>query len=167
MRISVLASKDLQAVITRVRGLDREQAKQVRSATQKSVKPIWKESVNGNVTTRLESRVLGRTATTAVRADNVTLRAGHTSARMSGGARVFELTHHAEFGADQSYTRTVPGRGATGQPYKKRTRAQFRPRKRTGYTVYPAAADAIPRIAALWVQTVVRTTYEAFEGGSK
>ena len=34
----------------------------------------------------------------------------------------------------------------------------------TGYVVYPAAAEAIPRIASLWVQTAVRTLHELVEG---
>jgi hypothetical protein len=163
MRISVYGSAELQSVILSMRGMDRALAKQLRAATQRAVKPIWQESVRGNVTSRLENRVLGNTATTLVRDDNVVLRAGASSKRLRGGASVAELVHSAEFGADRKFKRRVDGRGP-GKPYERRTRGQFRPRNLKGYTVYPAAADAIPRIASLWVQTTIRTFLETFEG---
>lgn len=163
MRISAFASAEIQAVILAMRGMDRALAKELRAATQKNVKPIWRESVLGNVSTRLETRVLANTATTLVRDNNVQLKAGASSKRMRGGAAVSDLVHSAEFGANRDFERQVPGRGRTGKPYTRRTRAQFRPRMRKGYVVYPAAADAIPRLASLWVQTTIRTFIEAIE----
>jgi hypothetical protein len=44
------------------------------------------------------------------------------------------------------------------------TTAQFKPRNRSGYVFYPAAKEMIPRLASLWVQTVVKTFADIFEG---
>lgn len=162
MRISVFGSAELQSVILAMRGMDRELAKQLRKATKQSTLPIWQESVRGNVITRQEDRVLASTATVLVRDENVMLKAGASTKRLSGGATVASITHSVEFGADRSYVGTVKGRNG-GQPYKRHTRAQFRPRNIKGNAVYPAAADAIPRIAALWVATTVRTFHEVLE----
>jgi hypothetical protein len=162
MRISVFASKELQAVTIAMRNLDRENAKQLRKATKANVLPIWKESVRGHTTSRLEERVLTQTATVLVRDDNITLRSASSVKRLSGGGTVSDLAHSTEFGAVRD-TRNAEGRNG-GSPYKRQTRNQFRPRNRKGYTVYPAASDAIPRVASLWVSTIVRGIRDAFEG---
>jgi hypothetical protein len=44
------------------------------------------------------------------------------------------------------------------------THAQFRGPRRKGYVFYPAAQEMIPRLASLWVQTVVKMTGDMFRG---
>ena len=75
--------------------------------------------------------------------------------------------HSTEFGADQTAISSYTARWKKGTSYKvtnRHTRRQFRPRNLKGYVVYPAAARIIPRMASLFVQTAVRTFYEAIEG---
>ena len=166
MRLSVFSTSDLQSVILAMRGLDKELAKVIRRETKSVLQPIWQEVVRGNVHDRQQSVVLSQTARTAISNQNVTLTSATIGKPLSGGARPSELAHSVEFGADRNYRRSYQSRSSKGTPYKvhnRRTRSQFLPRNLKGYTVYPAAADAIPRIAALWVQTTVRTFIESFE----
>lgn len=166
MRISVFASKELQAILLTTRELPKEVASRVNKQTKLAADPIWKAEVGQHVHTRLEARVLGSTAVTAVGRNNVTLRAGHKGKALSGGYRPAQLAHHVEFGADQNFTRSYEATSRKGRHYtvhNRHTRRQFRPRNLKGYVVYPAAAGSIPRLASLWFQTVVRATHEAFE----
>jgi hypothetical protein len=50
-----------------------------------------------------------------------------------------------------------------GTEFGSHTYRQFGTRVSKGKVVFPAAAQVIPRIAALWIQTVIRTTYEQIE----
>jgi hypothetical protein len=167
MRISLLASDDLLATVLLLKGVDRELAKQTRAAIKTVTDAEWREAVRGNVATRLETRVLADTARVAVSDQNVTLRAGAIGKPLSGGARPSEIVHSAEFGADQAATASYTANSSKGRAFavkNRHSRRQFRPRNLKGYVVYPAASRIIPRIAALYVQTAVRTIYEALEG---
>ena len=50
-----------------------------------------------------------------------------------------------------------------GKVFTRRRGNRFGPPAKTGHVAYPAARDAIPRIASLWVQTAVRTIHEQIE----
>jgi hypothetical protein len=142
VRISVLNSKELLATVLALRDFDRTLQGTVRKVTRIIGQPEWQKAVAANATTRFEQRVLGDTARMAVSNQNVTLKAGHIGRKLRGGGRPAELFGAAEFGGN---------------------RPQFRRPNRKGYAVYPAAARMIPRFAALWAQTTVRTIHEALE----
>lgn len=162
-RISVFRSPELQGVILALKGMDRELASQVRKHTRSMLTPTWKESLAQHSITRMENRVLVDTARTTVSDQNVTLSAGGLSKRLSGGAKAYELAPLVEFGTDPR--RTTKATSPTGTEYRRAYGSRFRARNRKGYVAYPAAADEIPRLAALWVQTVVRTFNELIENG--
>jgi hypothetical protein len=161
-RISVLASEDLQILSQALRGLDRELAAQIRAQTRKMAEPEWQEAVRGNVTNRLQTRVLSDSARAAVSDQNVMLRSGGIG-KMSDGTPKASLALGAEFGANPDAQSTVVNR--YGTRYQRHTHKQFRPPRSRGYVVWPAARNIIPRIASLWVQTAVRTIHEQFEKG--
>ena len=50
-----------------------------------------------------------------------------------------------------------------GHKVTRNTTAQFKQRNMKGYVFYPAAREMIPRLARLWVQTVVKTYALIFE----
>lgn len=160
MRISVLNSRELAATILAVRSFDRTLQGTIRRVTKIIGEPEWKAAVGRNTRTAFESRVLGSTARMAVSNQNVTLKAGHLGRRMRGGGRPSELYGPAEFGA---IVRPQTTRSRTGTRYERAGNRQFRRSNRSGYVVYPAAARLIPRFAALWAQTTVRTFHEAME----
>lgn len=166
MRISVLGSRQLRAVILGLKQMDRETRKQIRQQTQRVVVPEWQRAVAEQASTRLEGRVLASTARVSVSDQNVMLKSAGIGRSLQGGRKPADIWHAVEFGADRSTTATYQATSRKGRRFtvhQRHTRAQLRPRNRQGYTVFPAAADIIPRIAALWTQTVVRGLHEAFE----
>ena len=168
IRISVFDSDELAGVILAMKGLDRETAKQLRSHTKTMVQGVWTEAVAGHAHTRLEHAVLASTARAAVSDQNVTLKAASVGRALKGGMRPSDYWQAVEFGADRSKTTTYTATSRSGKAFKvtRHTRAQLRPANRQGYVVYPAAAGVIPRIASLWVQTIVRTFHEQIEKGA-
>ncbi len=165
LRISVHSSQQLQAVILATKQVDRELRKQIRQHTRQMVLPEWQQAVRENASTRLEQRVLGQTARALVSDQNVTLKAAHIGRALAGGLKPSDMWWAVEFGAPRDQRRDYTGRrGSTTFPVKgRRTTQQLRPRNSKGYVAYPAAANIIPRIAALWAQTAARTIHEAFE----
>lgn len=164
MRISVLRSRELQGVILALKGMDRTLAAQVRKHTRAMIEKEWRGSLAQHTITRMENRVLVDTARASVTNQNVTLKAGTLSKKLSGGAKAYEVASLVEFGTDPK--RTTRATSRTGKQYRREFGSRFRPRNRKGYVAYQAAADDIPRLASLWVQTVVRTFLEAIEEGS-
>jgi hypothetical protein len=161
-RISVLVEPKLQILLSAVREMPRDVAARIRKETKEVVKVMWQEEVRGNVSTRLESRVLLSSATVAVSDINVTLKAGGVG-KLSSGTPRSAIATAVEFGADPRFARTVTS--STGRAYKRRTKAQFRLPRSRGYVFWPAARAVIPRAASLWIQTAYRTAAESLEKG--
>jgi len=160
-RISLLISKELQTLVLAMRELDKEVTKQIRAQTRTTVEPVWKEAVRSRVTTRLQTRVLSDTARAAVSDMNVTLRSANTG-KLSSGAPTSSVWTGVELGGN---TRVATVTSPKGKSYQRHVTRQFPAARRKGYVVFPAAREVIPRIASLWVATVVRTTHEIFEKG--
>lgn len=164
MSISIYTSDELQAVITRLRELPNEISKQIRKATRADALPIWQETLRQRPATRLETQVLISTARVAVSSQNITLSSATVGRKLAGGLQPKLDFAGVEFGANPQRQRTYTQRSRSGRTYSvtRHTQKNLRPRKHSGYVVMPAAAHAIPRIASLWVQTVMRATFEAF-----
>lgn len=160
-RISVLVSKELMTLVQALDGADAELKKQIGKHTRIVVGPVWKESVLGLVTTRLQTRVLGNTANVGVTAQSVFLRSARTG-QLRRGVPASSLAHAVEFGAKREEYRAVRGKNGT---YQRRTKRQFMLPRSRGYVVYPAARSVIPRILALWTHTAYRTIHEVLEKG--
>ena len=163
--ISVWESTELQGVLLAMRGMDKELSAQIRKATRTVTEAEWRGDLAKHASTDLERTVLVRSARVSVSNQNVTLKSGTLASKLSGGAKTFELTPSVEWGSATG--RTITSKSKKGKTYTRRQGSTFKPRKRQGYVAYPAAADAIPRLAALWVATVVRTFYEAVEKGTR
>lgn len=165
MRITVLGSRELQAVLLSLKTLDRDTRKEIRKHTKPMVEAVWKRALAENAQTRLEHKVLVATGRVRVSDQNVTLTSATVGRALKGGLLPKRDASAVEFGADdEQVTYTATSRKGTQYSVTRNTRGQLRPRKKTGYVVYPAAADIIPRIAALWTQTVARTIYDKLEG---
>ena len=166
MRVSVFNSRELQGVIVSMKAMPRELAVQLRRATQAVAQPEWQKALDREASTDLERRVLSSTGRTQVSNQNVTLRSAGVGKTLSGGAKPAEVIGGAEWGANREKTKTyqaTSSKGRTFQVKNRHTQRQFITRRKGGYVAYPAAARIIPRLASLWVQTTVRTFYEALE----
>ena len=80
---------------------------------------------------------------------------------MSKTASLTQLAKAIEFGNNPYVKEQAVSK--RGKVFTRRRGNRFGPPTNTGNVAYPAARDAIPRIAALWVQTAVRTIHETIE----
>lgn len=119
--------------------------------------PEWQEGLRDRAVSRLDDKVLVRTARVQVRDTNVVLRSGAVG-------KLKTLTAPVEFGVSRDWVTTYQGRrGSKRFPVTRHTVRQLPTRRPKGRVVYPTAANLIPRFASLWVQTIIRTFYEALE----
>lgn len=164
--IDVYGARELQAALLGLRRAEKETQKQVRQHTRDKLLPEWKKGLAEHAETRLEHRVLVDTGRVRMSNQNVRLSSGTVGRKLSGGLTPKEGYGPVEFGADRATKTTYEATSRKGKRYRvtRHTRAQLRPRRPNGYVFYPTAKALIPRFAALWVQTVVRTFYEGIEG---
>lgn len=162
MPISLLVDRGLLAFVQAARSIDRETGAELRKQTRKNAEPIWRESINERLQTRIQARVLGDSARVAVTNTNVLMKSGGVG--KTRGTPNGRLASGAEFGADPK--KKIKQRSRRGNMYTRTRGRTFLLPRRKGYVVFPAAGDATARIAALWVQTYVRTMAETLERNS-
>lgn len=169
-RISVRNSRELLATILAIRQAPREIQKQIRQHTKAITTEEWKRAMAENASIsgvgRAGSRVLVQSARVAVSNQNVRLSSATVGRKMKGGLEPKRDYAGFEFGANPDKRTTYTATSRRGKRYDvtRRTARQLPRRNRKGHVFYPAVADMVPRIAALFVQTTVRTIAEAFEG---
>lgn len=164
-RISVLVDSNLGTLVRALYEFPKELNARIRQHTREAATPVWQESIRGNATSALQTRTLGDTARVSVSDSNVLLRSGGIG--KVGTARPvpsYVLAHGVEFGADPN---KVIKTSRKGKPYKRRLGGVFKLPRRGGYVFYPSATEAIPRLAALWIQTAKRTLAEQIEKGTR
>lgn len=166
LRLDVYSSRELQAAIIAMRQTDKAILTNIRKYTRGVIVPEFQKSMAQHAHTNLEHRVLVRNARATVSNQNITLRAGKVGKQLSGGLMPSRDAHAVEFGGNREKQTSYSARSRKGKSFQvtRRTQAQLRPRNRKGYVFYPTAAEMIPRIASLWVQTIVRTIAEGLEG---
>lgn len=161
MRIDVRGSQELQDIALAMMTMDAPIRKYLRALTKAEMVSPWLSEMNKRASTRLEQRVLSDTATVAVSDQNVRVTSAGKGRRLSGGLDPKVHGAAVEFGADRSKKATYTRKG---HRVTRRTAVQLRPRRSTGYVFYPAAREMVPRLASLWVQTIVRGVSNVFEG---
>lgn len=155
--IDVRDSRELQAALLAIRSVPREIRAQIRKHTKAMAQPEWQEGVASRAKSKLDHKVLVKTARVAVRDTNVVLRSGATG-------KLKDLTRPVEFGANRDQIEEYSGRrGSKRFKVRRHTARQMAWRRQEGRVVYPTAENLIPRFAALWVQTVIRTFHETWE----
>jgi hypothetical protein len=166
--LSVLESRELQAVILALRGMQKGLRRAIFKATRSAIVPEWQQELRASATTHLEERVIAQGARADVSADRVTLKAAQSTRKLSGGVSPRDIGHAIEFGANwrRGEVQATSSRGKSYR-YSRVLNKQLKPRRSAGYVAWPAAARLAPRFVSLWVQTTVRLTYEAFEGRSQ
>lgn len=157
MRLDVRRSRELTAVIQALATVPREVAKEVRQRSKSVIAPEWKKGLAERAEARIFYDRLVNKSTVYVTDRGVRMVAGSNAAH--------GFPRETEFGAyRETYTDYTSRRGGTTFKVHRRTKRQFwhwvgRP----GRVVIPTVSDMIPRIAALWVQTTVRTVFELVE----
>lgn len=162
--ISLLIDSPLRTVNLAFRGFDSAVRRQISRFIKQDGGPIWTEEIRERGQTRLEQRALVGTARVGISGLSVTLIAGGRGT-LSTGTPISAITDAAEYGALPG--KTWPVKSRSGKTYQRRMGSKFRPPRRGGYVAHRAAGDAIPRVASLVVQTVIRTAHELIEGATR
>jgi len=157
IQINVRESRELQAALLAIASVPREVRAQIRRHTKAMAQPGWQEGLRQRAVSKLDDKVLVRSARVQVRDSNVVLRSGAVG-------KLKAITKPVEFGADRDAWTVYQGRrGAKPFKVKRHTSRQLAWHRSGGRVVYPTAEELIPRFASLWVQTIIRTFHEALE----
>jgi len=159
--------RELQAAVLALKQLPRDLRLDINKATRDVMNGPWKQAVEAHATSPMASRVLATGA--RIKAGNPPVAQAATSSRAIGRdrrIRPVDVWPGYEFGANRNvysrYKRTSPN--GKVHTVERRTQRHLPNRNRKGYAVYPAFAEMAPRVTSLWVQIIVRKTYDAFEG---
>lgn len=150
MQIDARRSPTLSAAIQVMTTMPREAAKETRKYSKSVIVPEWKKALADAAP---PARIF---QTRLVRPSNVYIT--DRGARLVSGKGPF--VKQTEFGAYREERTTYRREGHT---VTRRTQRQFWNYTKRGRVVYPSASEMIPRIAALWVQTIYRTVAEVIE----
>ncbi|MEU4361199.1 hypothetical protein [Promicromonospora sp. NPDC023987] len=163
--LSIEGNDELRAVAFGMKFIERDVKNAVNRATRAELKPIWRAELDVSLagTNTFTSRILKGAR---VSPGNPPTVYAATSRRGIGKDKRLNPAEHyylGEFGARDSLYRTYTRQSENGGSHtvKRRTNTGLPHAIRKGRVVYPAAAQAAPRLASLWVQTFVRTVYEA------
>lgn len=164
LKIDVRNSKELQATILALKLMEKTASANIRKWTRQLMLPEWQKGLRERARSRAQNRVLVDTARVTVSNQNVSLKSATIGRSLVGGLNPKTEWAAFEFGADREKTTTYEAiRGNKRFKVTRRTRRQLPSRSRSGWVVFPTAADLIPRLASLWYQTTIRSLYEAFE----
>jgi hypothetical protein len=163
--LSASGSRELRATALAMKVVARDVRSAINKGTRQTMNPVWRDAVAAQARTAMDTRVISKGARIAAGNPPTAIAASSTKA-LSGGFT--PAVHFAafEFGAAQSKQTTYTSRSSKGKAYKvtRHTTHQlpaFTPKGRVAYAVLGKFGH---RLAALWVQTVVRMIYEASEG---
>lgn len=156
MRLDARRSPSLRAAIQVMHTMPTEAAKATRRYSKLVIQPEWKKGLAERAPgARMFHTRLVTPSAAYVSDSGVKLVAGRNG----------DWVRETEFGAKRNEYHQYMRKSRKGGSHtvRRRTKAQFWNYRPTGYTVYPTAQDMIPRIAALWVQTIYRTVHEVIE----
>lgn len=178
--INVRSSQELQAVLLSIRSAPKNIQQNIKQYAKADIVPAWQQELADQEHDSLQARLLIGTGRATVTNTTVNLRSGGVNASVSGGLSTDYVNKNAggdsnpysyraaEFGANQYLTnKSYTSHSKKGNAYQvknRHTQRQLLPRNEKGYVVFPAARAVIPRVAALWTSTVIRTMHDAFEG---
>jgi len=166
--LSVDGNDELRAVALGMKVVERDVKNAINRATRAELKPIWQSELDAAMagTNTFTGRILQGSR---VSPGNPPTLYAATSRRPIGKSKRLNPAEHfylGEFGGRDNLYRRYTRRSENGVSHtvERRTNTGLPQQIRNGRVVYPAAAGAAPRLAALWTQVFVRTVYEASEG---
>ena len=168
-RVDVLKSRELQAAILGLRNADKETRKHVRATTRQKLEPeftkVMAEHSAMSPQPKLSNAVLVRTARIAASDQNVKMKAAASTKRLSGGLVPNVNGKVVEMGARNPVPTKYYRKSKNGGRHvvKRNAMNQLPPYRKGGHVFFPTTKELIPRFAALWTQTAIRSVREAFD----
>ncbi len=158
-RVRVEGVREVTAAATALKAVDRTVKNQTARNLRDVVPRIWtQDTITGQTRTRLD-RAVFRGVRIGATSTRITLQAG-TSPMIPA-----DISSAVEFGdPNKTFETYTERRRGQSVRVRRRTQNQLPGPIRKGRVVHPAFRSVMPRIVALYVQTVVRTIHEAWEG---
>ena len=153
------APAELRAAVLAMKRADATVRRDVAQRMRETMNPAWRSEVT-NGATGMAGRVLAGGARIAGGNPPQLVAA---SSRRKIGRGIIPDRHWAgyEYGADHRSTRTVTS--SKGTRYRRHVMNHL-PERGPGRVLEPAAARILPRVAAYWVQSIVRAFMDAADG---
>jgi hypothetical protein len=166
--LSVGDFRELKAASLAMKAADKALRTDINRATVQVGNAIWRPLVAVHATKAMDTRVLAVGA--RVKGGNPPVAMAANSRRAIGGRLVPAKAYAAwEFGAAHrnAYSKyTRKSKNGRTHSVSRRTMTGLPPRTPKGRVVWPAFAEAAPRVVSLWVQMIVKKYYDASEGKS-
>lgn len=155
------APAELRAATLAMRRADSAVRRDVASRMRETMTPSWRSEVSKGGT-GMGGRILASGARIAG-GNPPQLIAASSKRKIGSGGGLVPDRHWAgyEYGANRDMTRTLTS--SRGKTYKRHV-ARHLPARGAGRVLEPAAARILPRVAALWTQSVVRAFMDAADG---
>lgn len=161
--LSVYGSDQLQAAVLAMRAADKDLRRDINTRARAVMGPEWTKSLSARLT-HPSQRVI--TAGARIASGNPPqLVAGNSKRRIGRGLIPSQHWAGFEYGA-ATYASPYERTSSKGVRHKvkRNTRAHLPGRTKRGHFIGPTVRDILPRLAALWVQTIIRTYLDALEG---
>lgn len=163
VRASDLA--ELRGIILATKAAPREVRNAINREMRSHLNPIWRESINSKISglPDVDQTILGKGARVKAGTSSQLI-AGNSTKALSGGLVPNRWSKSWEFGTNdrekkRTYTRRNRSNGGS-HTVSRRTRRQLPAYAKQGHAIWPSAAESIPRVVSLQVQTVVRVLNE-------
>ncbi|WP_036967829.1 hypothetical protein [Promicromonospora kroppenstedtii] len=158
-RVRVEGVREVTAAATALKAVDRTVKNQTARNLRSALPGIWtQDAIIGQTRTRMDRAVFNGVRVGAS-SSRITLQAGTSPLIRDDIASALEFGDPAK-----GYTTYTERRRGQSVHVRRRTQNQLPGPVRKGRVVHPALSAAMPRLVSLYVQTVVRTIYEAWEG---
>lgn len=156
LTVDPAARARLRSVQRAFRSLPKEVKNELRKAQRSTLGPIWRSEMDTSVgrARRLEQHRAFEIGSRVKAGLPAYLVAGGSNKRLSGGAVISNLARPLEFGTNRHQNLTKYNRISTRGKQHTVTRhasRQLPPAKRSGWVVYPAVSQTIPRLIGQWV----------------
>lgn len=156
----------LDAVIYGLKLVERDTKNQINRATRANLKPIWQQELSRRMSGSddFTRKMIGKGLVAG--GNPPVMRAATSRRALSPGGLVPDSDYFlAEFGGRSTLYSRYRRRSKNGGTHdvRRRTMLGLPPAIRNGRVAYPAASDVAPRMASMWVQTFVRSVYDAVE----
>ncbi len=163
--IDVRVSSELQATVFAFKTAAPNVRREMRKAARQGINKIWAPGLRSRADNRMERQVLVRGARAKVESDTFSLQAATSQRALSGGLDPYSQWPGVEFGATTKVREVYVYSRRAGRsfPRDQVAGAQFKPRKKSGYVIYPTVRDVGPKVVAAWVRGAVRGIVKSTE----
>lgn len=157
--------RELRAAVLALKQVDRDLKRDVNKRMRDTMNPVWKGALGDHVSWAPEQALLKGARIAA--GNPPTMYAANAKRPWRSGSTLVPRDHwHAlEYGSSSQAFTTYQRRSPRGTVHQvtRRTKAHLKPRRRAGYVIGPSVAETLPRLASLFVQSVVRSVLDALE----